>query len=222
MTRKSIFISVAGILLIAFGMATLIYRNYQSSLPGSPGAGSQAVSERQGAPIKGPVDAKVTIVEFFDPACETCADFYPLVKQLMDRYPGKVRTMMRYAPLHTGSDQVVKMLEAAHLQGKFFPALELLFANQRRWVVNHVSQPDRAMAILKGMALDHDKLGRHERPGGQPGSHRGRAGRPGARCAGDPGVFRQRPAAAGVGLRATRAVGRKRGEGKLLIPEAGI
>lgn len=158
MTRKYIFILVAGILLLAFGMAVLIYKNYQSSLPGVPGARDQAVSERAGAPLKGPVDAKVTIVEFFDPACETCADFYPLVKQLMDRYPGKVRVMMRYAPLHPGSDQVVKMLEAAHLQGKFFPALELLFANQRRWVVNHVSQPDRAMAILKGMALDHDKL----------------------------------------------------------------
>jgi len=158
MTRKSIFISVAGILLVAFVMATLIYRNYQSSLPGVSGVSDQGVYERQGAPIKGPADARVTIVEFFDPACETCADFYPLVKQLMDRYPGKVRVMMRYAPLHTGSDQVVKLLEAAHLQGKFFPALELLFANQRRWVVNHVSQPDRALGILKGMALDHDKL----------------------------------------------------------------
>ena len=66
--------------------------------------------------------------------------------------------MMRYAPLHTGSDQVVKMLEAAHLQGKFFPALELLFKNQRRWIVNHVSQPSRAQGILNGMALDHDRL----------------------------------------------------------------
>jgi len=158
MTRKSIFISVAAILLLAFLMATLIYRNYQSSFQGAAGSGNQALAERQGAPIKGPVDAKVTIVEYFDPACGTCADFYPLVKQLMDRYPGKVRVMMRYAPLHTGSDQVVKMLEAAHLQGKFFPALELLFGNQQRWVVNHVSQPDRALGILMGMALDHDRL----------------------------------------------------------------
>lgn len=65
---------------------------------------------------------------------------------------------MRYAPLHTGSDEVVKMLEAAHVQGKFFPALELLFNNQRRWIVNHVSQPTRARSILNGMALDHEKL----------------------------------------------------------------
>lgn len=158
MTKKSMFVAVAGILVLAFLMATLIYRNHSSGLNRSPGVADRAVYERQGAPIKGPADARVTIVEFFDPACGTCADFYPLMKELIDRYPGKVRVMMRYAPLHTGSDEVVKMLAAANLQGQFFPALELLFSNQHRWVVNHVSQPDRALGILKGLALDHEKL----------------------------------------------------------------
>ena len=158
MSKKSIFISVAGILLLAFGLAVFIYKNHQSNLQGAGERGKLAVFERQSAPVKGPIDAKVTIVEFFDPACGTCADFYPLVNQLIDKYPGKVRVMMRYAPFHKGSDEVVRMLEAAHLQGKFFPALELLFANQRRWVVNHVSQPNRVRAILNGMALDHDRL----------------------------------------------------------------
>jgi len=154
MNKKTIFIAVGGILLLAFAMATVIYKNSQ----GASGGRNQSVVERQGAPIKGPDDARVTIVEFFDPACGTCAEFYPLVKRLIDQYPGKVRVMMRYAPLHTGSDEVVKMLEAAHLQGKFFPALELLFNNQQRWIVNHVSQPMRARGILNGMALDHEKL----------------------------------------------------------------
>lgn len=158
MSKKTIFISVTGILLLAFGLATVIYKNHQSSQQGASGDGRSAIFERRGAPIKGPVDARVTIVEFFDPACGTCADFYPLVNQLIDKYPGKVRIMMRYAPLHRGSDEVVKMLEAAHIQGKFFPALELLFKNQRRWIINHVSQPNQARGILNGMALDHEKL----------------------------------------------------------------
>jgi len=158
MSKKSIFISVACILLLAFGLAAFIYKNHQSNLQGAGERGKLAVFERQGAPIKGPIDAKVTIVEFFDPACGTCADFYQLTNQLIDKYPGKVRVMMRYAPLHKGSDEVVRMLEAAHLQGKFFPALELLFSNQRRWIVNHVSQPNRARGILNGMALDHERL----------------------------------------------------------------
>ncbi len=158
MSKKTIFISVAGILLLAFVMATVIYKNYQSTCRRIRGPESGCCRTAECAPVKGPVDARVTIVEFFDPACGTCADFYPLVKKLIDQYPGQVRVMMRYAPLHTGSDEVVKMLEAAHLQGKFFPALELLFSNQQRWVVNHVSQPMRAQGILNGMALDHEKL----------------------------------------------------------------
>ena len=158
MSKKSIFISVAGILILAFGLATVIYKNHQASQQGTSGSSKSTVFERQSAPIKGPVDARVTIVEFFDPACGTCADFYPLINQLMDKYPGKVKVMMRYAALHQGSDEVVKMLEAAHLQGKFFPALELLFKNQRRWIINHVSQASSARGILNGMALDHEKL----------------------------------------------------------------
>ncbi len=73
-------------------------------------------------------------------------------------YPGKVKVVMRYAPLHQGSDQVVKMLEAAHLQGQFWPALELLFANQQAWVAHHVSQPDRAQHILDTLGLGREQF----------------------------------------------------------------
>lgn len=155
MNRKTLFLTGTGLILLGFVVAVMLYQNNQSSLWGGK---SQNVFERQSAPVKGPADAKVTIVEFFDPACGTCADFYPFLKQIIDQYPGKVRVMMRYAPLHTGSDQVVTMLEAAHKQGKFWPALELLFKNQRRWISNHVSQPMRARGILNGLALDHARL----------------------------------------------------------------
>jgi len=143
---------------LIFISATVLYQKNKSTLQSTSSNQNQSVVERQGAPVKGPTDARVTIVEFFDPACGTCADFYPLVTQFINQYPGKVRVMMRYAPLHTGSDQVVKMLEAAHQQGKFWQSLELLFKNQRRWVVNHVSQPMRARGILNSLPMDHKKL----------------------------------------------------------------
>src|SRR5210317_1528578 len=112
MNQKTIFISVAGILLLAFFMATMIYRNHQSTMQEGSARPNQAILERQGAATKGPADARVTIVEFLDPACETCRDFLPYVTRLIEQYQGKVRVMVRYAPLHPGSDQVVKMLEA--------------------------------------------------------------------------------------------------------------
>jgi len=158
MNQKNIFISVAGILLLAFFMGTMIYRNHQATVQDGASSQNQSIAERQGAATKGPADARVTIVEFLDPACGTCRDFLPYVKRLIDQYSGKVRVMVRYAPLHPGSDQVVKMLEAAHQQGKFWPALEILFNNQDRWVVNHNSQPMRALNILNSLDIDQERL----------------------------------------------------------------
>jgi protein-disulfide isomerase len=158
MNQKIVFAVVGAILVLAFFVATLIYRNHQAATQPLVAGQYGAIAERQGAPIKGPADARVTIVEFFDPACETCRDFLPMVTSLINRYPGKVRVMMRYAPLHPGSDQVVKMLEAANQQGKFWPALELLFESQNRWTANHQSQPMRALGILNTLDIDQEQF----------------------------------------------------------------
>ena len=85
------------------------------------------------SPIFGPTNAPVTIVEFFDPACETCRAFYPMVKHLMKQYPNDVRLVLRYAPFHQGSDQVVKLLEAAKRQDKYVRVLEAILEAQPAW-----------------------------------------------------------------------------------------
>ncbi len=158
MNRKTLVIGSAGLLLLIFGVATVLFQKDRAAGQYTSTGGNQSVLEREGAPVKGPADARVTIVEFLDPACGTCREFYPLVRKLASGYPGKVKIMVRYAPLHPGSDQVVKMLEAAHLQGQFWPALELLFETQSRWVINHASQPMRARSVLNALDLDQDKL----------------------------------------------------------------
>ncbi|MEY8214973.1 MAG: thioredoxin domain-containing protein [Colwellia sp.] len=155
MNNKTLFISVAAFIGVIFIAAVGVYKSQQPSRIASE---QLPALERINAPAKGGEEAKVTIVEFFDPACGTCSQFYPLINNLVKKYQGKVNVVMRYAPLHQGSDDVVKMLEAAHLQGKFWPALELLFANQQRWVEHHVSKPNRALAGIKTLELDHDQL----------------------------------------------------------------
>ncbi|MDR2080679.1 MAG: DsbA family protein, partial [Campylobacteraceae bacterium] len=91
------------------------------------------------SPWYGAADAKVVLVEFFDPACETCAQFYPLVKNLLKTYDGRLKVVYKYAPLHKNSDTVAALLESLREQQKFEKALEILFANQNIWVVNHTS-----------------------------------------------------------------------------------
>ena len=79
---------------------------------------------RPHSPVFGNPAAKVTIVEFFDPSCETCRAFYPIVKGIVTSSFGQVRLVVRYAPLHKGSDTAVKILEAARQQGKYWEAVE--------------------------------------------------------------------------------------------------
>jgi protein-disulfide isomerase len=100
---------------------------------------------RMHSPVFGRQGAPVTIVEFFDPACETCRAFYPLVKNLLAQYPDDVRLVIRYAPFHQGSDQVIKLLESARSQGKYPAVLEAVLAAQPSWA-DH-GQPDIEMAF---------------------------------------------------------------------------
>jgi protein-disulfide isomerase len=156
MNKKSLFISASLIILLAFIVVVSVFKANNSHQ--NTKVANLDVVERIGAPIKGPLEAKVTIVEFFDPACETCSAFSPLVNNLIKKYPGKVNVMMRYTPFHKGSDQVVKLLEAAHLQGQFWPAVDILFSQQQRWTRHHVAQPQSARALLKDLPLDNEQF----------------------------------------------------------------
>lgn len=113
---------------------------------------------RAHSPSEGRADAPVVIVEFFDPACGTCRDFYPQVQQLMADNPNRIRLVMRYAPFHKGSDKVVAVLEAARRQDKFWPALEALFRGQDDWASNHTAKVDLTWKYLSGIGLNMEQL----------------------------------------------------------------
>ena len=158
MKQKNIFIAAIVSLLAIFGIGAVLYKNYQADQASQLVARNRAVLERAHAHTFGNPNAPVHIVEFFDPACETCRDFYPLVKKMMAANPDKIKLSMRYAPLHKGSDQVVKAIEAARKQGMFQQTLEALFASQGHWVVQHVSQPQLIWDPLSGLPLDLRQL----------------------------------------------------------------
>jgi protein-disulfide isomerase len=107
---------------------------------------------------KGDPNAKVTIVEFLDPACHTCKLFHPVIKDLLQKYPTKINYVVRYAPLHPGSDQMIAILEAARKQEQFWNVLELMFESQQYWTINHVAKPELFWGILKGYGFDIERI----------------------------------------------------------------
>ena len=132
-TRKLLALAVLLILGLAFYFGMDAYRDRTQAEQDTRIAVEGSRLVRMHTPIIGPQNAPVTIVEFFDPACETCRAFYPIVKQIMAQHPDKVRLALRYAPFHQGSDQVVKLIEAARKQGLYTPVLEALLATQPEW-----------------------------------------------------------------------------------------
>lgn len=112
------------------------------------------------APNLGAADAKVNLVEFLDPACEGCRAFYPVVKQILAEHPGRVRLWVRYVAFHRGADYVVKALEAARIQKRYWEALERVFAKQHEWAQNHTAIPNLVIKSLEGIGLDLAQLQR--------------------------------------------------------------
>ncbi|AMC35027.1 DsbA family protein [Janthinobacterium sp. B9-8] len=158
MKQKIIFISAALALLALFVVSTLIFKNKQQSAAQAHVQVNQEALMRMHSPIIGAQNAKVTIVEFLDPACEACAVFYPFIKELMAKNPEQIRLVIRYAPLHQGAEQVIAVLEAARKQGKYWPALETLLATQDQWTKNHQANVDLVLPLLAPLGLDMAQL----------------------------------------------------------------
>lgn len=155
MQKKTVAVAAIVMFLAVFAIGLWLF--FADQVPQTVAVDRTALI-RPHSPSLGKNEAAVVIVEFFDPACETCRTFYPRVKQLMAQHPDRIRLVMRYAPFHQGSDKIVALLEAARRQGKFWPTLEALFNSQADWASNHTAKVDLAWKHLSGLGLNMDEL----------------------------------------------------------------
>ena len=110
--------------------------------------------ERSGNHTLGPKNAKVTLVEFFDPECESCKAVHPMVKEVLKRYPKSVRLVLRYMPLHANSVYAATALEAAAEQGEFWPMLDTLYHYQPIWGSHQAPRPELIPGYADELGLD--------------------------------------------------------------------
>lgn len=158
MTSRKLTVSlILGVVLVAFAFGVHHHQRRVQNAQMEKVSQQAARLVRMHSPVFGPQGAPVTIVEFFDPACETCRAFYPVVKDLLAQYPNDVRLVIRYAPFHQGSDQVVKLLEAARRQNKYAPVLEAVLAAQPQWADHGQPNVGLAFKVAEQAGLDLDK-----------------------------------------------------------------
>jgi protein-disulfide isomerase len=101
---------------------------------------------------------RVTLVEFLDPECESCAFFHPIVKGVLKKYEGRIRYVVRYAPFHGNSKYAISILDAARKQGKYWEALDLMFLKLPEWGNHHAPKPELILTFLPALNLDMEKL----------------------------------------------------------------
>ncbi len=86
-----------------------------------------------GAPVKGPADAAITIVEFSDFQCSFCARAVATVADVLQRYPTQVKWVFKHFPLeiHPDAPLAHEAALAAGAQGKFWEMHDRIFQSQQ-------------------------------------------------------------------------------------------
>lgn len=130
------------IVIIAFIVFSQAFHKSEVELANELVIANKELLIRAHAPTLGRSGAPVTVVEFFDPECESCREFNPVMKSFLMEYEDKIQLVMRYAPFHPNSKLAIKILEAARKQNLYWETLDALFKGQPEWGSHHAPRPE--------------------------------------------------------------------------------
>ena len=107
-------------------------------------------------PTRGPLGAKVTIVEFSDFQCPYCGREIPVVERVMKEYDGKVRLVFRHFPLdfHAQAGKAAEASLCAADQGKFWELHDKMFQAQDALQVDKLKEYAKGIAGIDSVKFD--------------------------------------------------------------------
>ncbi|HWN08212.1 MAG TPA: thioredoxin domain-containing protein [Pyrinomonadaceae bacterium] len=93
-------------------------------------------------PTRGSATASVTLIEFTDFQCPSCARQHPVLDRLFAEYGSRVKFVIRDFPLsqYENSAKAAEAAEAAREQGKYWEYVALLYRNQSALQVDRLKQ----------------------------------------------------------------------------------
>jgi protein-disulfide isomerase len=93
-------------------------------------------------PTRGNPSAAVTLVEFTDFECLSCAKQQPVIERLIAEYGSRIRFVVRDFPLaqHEYAEKAAEAAEAAREQGKYWEYAALLYRNPSALTIDSLKQ----------------------------------------------------------------------------------
>lgn len=155
MDRKFLIILAVAVVSL---VGIFIYSSNKSSNNDSGTATTNASTSNHS---KGGNAKNVELLAYGDFQCPACAQFYPIEKQVVDKYINDIKFTFRHYPLdsiHPNARAAHRAAEAAGLQGKFFEMHDLLYERNQEWV--NLSSPQATFeqyAINLGLNIDKFK-----------------------------------------------------------------
>jgi protein-disulfide isomerase len=136
---------IVALLIIVGVFVGYVFTTKKSSQSTSPTLVGVLTEHKKGAGNK-----KVSLVEYGDFQCPVCAQYYPILKQIKEKYGDDITFQYRHFPLdsiHPNARAAHRASEAASNQGKFFEMHDLLYETQSSW-----STSNNSKAIYEGYA----------------------------------------------------------------------
>lgn len=163
-------IIIVAVLAAAIGGGYYLYSNSQASVNANKSAASNAGKTSQ-APVNAPPGATppnmlgsptaaVTVEEFADFQCPSCAQSHPALKEIQQIYGSRIRFIFRHFPLsiHDKALDAALAAEAAGDQGKFWAMQDQLFTNQQAWAAPNADHRKLFNEYAQKIGLDIDKF----------------------------------------------------------------
>ncbi|MBX7056204.1 MAG: thioredoxin domain-containing protein [Pyrinomonadaceae bacterium] len=145
-------IAIIGIvLLLVVGGGIYLVTTGKQGTPPKANTNTANAAKTPGIPANAPLGAQppnqagsptasVTVEEFADFQCGSCAAANPIMSEIKSTYGSRIRFIFRNYPLsipaHDKAYEAAVTAEAAGMQGKFWEMQNQLFLNQQTWTSN--------------------------------------------------------------------------------------
>ena len=112
--------------------------------------------------VFGKVNSKVTLIEYGDYQCPPCANIYPVVKLITEKYKDQLQFVFRNFPItsaHPNAKAAAATAEASSLQNKFWEMHNKIYETQTDWSDLSISSRGKFFeGLANELGLDVDKF----------------------------------------------------------------